>query len=360
MNEHNSPKMTIVCPSYNHEKFVAEFIESVLTQTVSDWELIIVDDNSTDGTVTQIEKFSDPRIHLLRHSWNMGINAGLNDGVKSAKGEYIVFCASDDVLYPQHLETVSNILDSQKDVGAVACLLSAIDEKGVPSDYLQHWGKPEIHNRFLTLRKMFLDTNFMLSPGMTVRKSLLQTMTPLPISEVMIQDYALWVKIFFASDVVWSPEPLVYYRRMSDGLNISSRTEKTQIRYMMEEPQLLDVFLNASVDILARVFEEDLDRLGLALYSDTVPFILGRIALTSEHQSRRGWGYRTIVNFIKSTEGFRKVHELYGFDYKMLLELVPEPSVKKPRSKRIRRGSEKFFYKLFRHFEKRNLKAGYV
>ncbi len=73
-----NPKISILTPSFNHEKFVGFFIESVLKQTLEDFELIIVDDCSSDNNVNEILKFKDPRIKLIQHPYNQGINAGIN------------------------------------------------------------------------------------------------------------------------------------------------------------------------------------------------------------------------------------------------------------------------------------------
>ena len=357
--EESMIKISIVCSSYNHERFVGKFIESVLSQTRPDWELIIVDDNSSDNNVREVEKYTDPRIRLVRHSWNMGINAGLNDGIELAKGEYIVFCASDDMLYPEHLETVSKILDERPQIGAVACLLTAVDENGHPSDYLQNWTKPPTEDRYWALRQMFLHGNFMLSPGMTVKRSLLKNLLPLPMSEVMIQDCALWTRIFLKADIAWTHIPVVYYRRMSDGSNVSVNNPETLLRCEWEASQLLDIYKNMSVEEVENVFKEEIKAMGLKVYPDTIPYILGRIALGSWKTSHRSWGYRMVVNYAKTPEDYIRLHDLYGFTYKDLLTLVKVQSNTNSSCQCInhkRKGLEKLFYKLYRHFEKRSLK----
>ena len=346
--EESKIKISIVCPSYNHERFVGKFIESVLSQTRTDWELIIVDDNSSDNNVGEIEKYTDSRIRLVRHSWNMGINAGLNDGIGLAKGEYIVFCASDDMLYPEHLETVSKILDERPQIGAVACLLTAVDENGHPSDYLKNWRKPMVEDRYWALRQMFLYYNIFLSPGMTVRTSLLKTLLPLSMSEVMLQDRALWVKILQTANVRLTERPLVYYRRMSEGANISSTDATNNLRCEWETFQFLDIFLNMSEDLVRLVFAEDIESLKLCVKKDMLPYVLGIIAMKSPVAAHRRWGYVTITKFAKTPTIFNQLHDLYGFDYKALLSLIAPVHPRK--------GLEKFFYKIFRHFEKRNLK----
>ena len=91
-------KISILCPSFNHQRFIADHIKSVLNQSFKDFELIIVDDCSTDDNVAQISQFNDPRIKLIRHEFNKGINATLNTAFENANGEYLMFIAGDDCL----------------------------------------------------------------------------------------------------------------------------------------------------------------------------------------------------------------------------------------------------------------------
>lgn len=90
---------SVVIPSYNHEQFISESIESVLGQSVDDLELIIVDDASTDASRQIIESYTsrDPRIKVFLHETNMGVARTLNDGIEMATGRFICFLSSGDV-----------------------------------------------------------------------------------------------------------------------------------------------------------------------------------------------------------------------------------------------------------------------
>lgn len=105
-------KISILCPSFNHQRFIAEHIKSVLNQSFKDFELIIVDDCSTDDNVAEINKFKDPRIKLIRHEFNKGINAALNTAFENANGEYLMFMAGDDCLEPNALEVMIKELEN--------------------------------------------------------------------------------------------------------------------------------------------------------------------------------------------------------------------------------------------------------
>lgn len=102
---------SIVMPAYNTEKYISEAIESVLCQSYSNWELIIVDDGSTDNSLSIIDDYSskDQRIKSI-HTENGGVSAARNRALKEVKGDYISFIDSDDIYHPKRLETVAGIL----------------------------------------------------------------------------------------------------------------------------------------------------------------------------------------------------------------------------------------------------------
>ncbi|MGN0995842.1 MAG: glycosyltransferase family 2 protein [Candidatus Ventricola sp.] len=97
--------ISIIMPVYNGERFVAEAIDSILAQSVRDWELIVVNDGSTDGTQVVLERYAvDPRIRLIRQE-NGGVSSARNAGIVAARGEYLAFLDADDTWYPDCLET---------------------------------------------------------------------------------------------------------------------------------------------------------------------------------------------------------------------------------------------------------------
>ncbi|MDL0131942.1 glycosyltransferase family 2 protein [Halobacterium salinarum] len=101
-----TPQSTIVIPTYNREATISRAIDSVLEQTVDDYEIVIVDDGSEDSTQEEIEEYNDNRIRYIEHEENRGQNVARNTGLRAAKGTYISYLDSDDVLLPQHLEKV--------------------------------------------------------------------------------------------------------------------------------------------------------------------------------------------------------------------------------------------------------------
>lgn len=124
------PLVSVIMPSYNHEKFISEAIESVLGQTFEDFELIIIDDASIDQSPQIIQEFSpkDNRIKKIFHKENLGIAKTLNDGVKNSIGKYIALIASDDLWVSEKLEKQIKILEKNKNL-VVWCNSAIIDSE---------------------------------------------------------------------------------------------------------------------------------------------------------------------------------------------------------------------------------------
>src|SRR5688572_20456536 len=108
------PYVTILMPAYNTALYISEAINSVLTQDFTDFELLIIDDGSTDDTVRIIKSFTDPRVRLIRQK-HAGIAAALNRGLQEAEGEYIARFDADDICLPGRLCRQVDFLESHPD-----------------------------------------------------------------------------------------------------------------------------------------------------------------------------------------------------------------------------------------------------
>jgi glycosyltransferase involved in cell wall biosynthesis len=101
---------SIIIPTYNRAAFISKAIDSVLAQQYSDWELIVVDDASTDHTAEILAQYVDPRIHIILNETNLERSASRNIGVSMAKGDYICFLDSDDYFLPDHLASFEHAI----------------------------------------------------------------------------------------------------------------------------------------------------------------------------------------------------------------------------------------------------------
>jgi len=113
----NSPVISVVIPLFNKEKHVARALNSVISQSFDDFEVIVVDDGSTDRSVSVVRRFADPRINIIQQP-NSGVSAARNRGVMAAKADLIAFLDSDDEWLPDHLETLLKLHQKYPEAGA--------------------------------------------------------------------------------------------------------------------------------------------------------------------------------------------------------------------------------------------------
>jgi glycosyltransferase involved in cell wall biosynthesis len=124
-----TPNVSVVIPAYNAARWLAETVQSVLGQSYADFEVIIVDDGSTDGTAGVAQSVADSRIRYI-YQQNRGLSAARNAGTREARGRYIAFLDADDLFRPDKLARQVAVLDGCPEVGLVTCGFEFIDEGG--------------------------------------------------------------------------------------------------------------------------------------------------------------------------------------------------------------------------------------
>jgi glycosyltransferase involved in cell wall biosynthesis len=133
-----SPRVSVLMPTFKHESFVVRAVNSLLTQTFTDWELVVVDDASPDMTLECLQPYlSDPRVHYHRNEKNLGLGSALNIATRHARGEYLAYLPSDDVYFSAHLQTLVKVLDQDPEVflayGGVQRGVSWFNQQWCPS-----------------------------------------------------------------------------------------------------------------------------------------------------------------------------------------------------------------------------------
>lgn len=316
------PKISVLTPSFNHERFVGFFIESVLKQTLEDFELIIVDDCSSDNNVNEILKFKDPRIKLIQHPYNQGINAGINTAFENANGEYLVFCASDDMLTPNALEVIYKAFSENPSVKAVYPSLAKVDKDG--KRYGKNSIKKNIRTREEYLYHFFMYGNYLTSPGMAMKTTdFKEILYPLDIAMCNQQDTQMHIKILLNGEIKILDDILVMYRFDPKTSNVSARTDKAIKRENMEIERLMDTFLAMKdIDLLQKIFAKEIAKLGINPQEDMIEYFLGRMALLSPIETRQMWGYHKVMESYSTKESAKRLKDIYGFDFKAYLGML--------------------------------------
>jgi len=216
------PKLSITVPAYNREKYIGPCLESILNQSFSDFEIIVVNDGSTDKTVEVVESYKDSRIKLYHNEQNRGIVYTRNRGFELSSGEYIAILDSDDISVQGRLEKQVVFLDLNIKVGLVGGFAEVIDENGKSEGKV--WFS-NFNQRKLNTRLFF--ENCIAQSSVMLRKSAL----PIPAYRSEYppsEDFDLWVQISKKWEVCNIPEVLIQYRVHSN--NISKEENSVQIQ----------------------------------------------------------------------------------------------------------------------------------
>lgn len=207
-----TPKISVLMPAYNTEKYVNEAIESILQQTFNDFELIIIDDCSTDNTWDVIQEYSkkDGRISIHRNEKNSGISSTRNKLISLAKGNYIVWQDSDDISLPTRMEKQYKLMEENPAVGICGGYLQFFNNQGNLS--IRKYAATDA-----LLRKNIFRFSPVAQPGAIVRKkALIETgffSTELEAAEDLAVSFQIGSKYQFAN----LQEVVLKYREHSDG-----------------------------------------------------------------------------------------------------------------------------------------------
>ncbi len=200
----------MVLPTYNVADYLRPAIESVFQQTYGNWELIVVDDGSTDGTPAFLDRLTDPRIRVLRQR-HCGLPARLrNKGLATAQGDYVAFLDSDDIWCPDKLDIQLSALREHSECGWTYCLATRIDDGGeeirtnscAPAHPLKGW----IVRELMTLEAVVA------TPTVLVRRDLLMAVGGFDETFSFCEDYDLWIRLAIASQVTIVPNTLAQVR----------------------------------------------------------------------------------------------------------------------------------------------------
>lgn len=320
-----SSKVSIALITYNQQDYVGRAIESILNQTYQNFEIIVGDDSSTDETANVVKSYKDKRIKYFKTDYNIGINGNLNLVANKATTDYIFFISGDDKWRRNYVECIVGYFEKMPEIDVLYPQLCAIDKndkyiKGKDTYFWQTSNKTKEEYIY----QGFMDSNILPSPGMAMRRKVVETIFPLPYSLVIFQDYAMHIDILtngFKGYVL--DEILVDYRIFDDGRNMSLNNSAAHNREQMEIAPLMDYFLKIDdLNLLKAIFVNEIQSTKIEPFSDTIPFFLGQMALLSPHFKRKEWGYHTIMNFLGDKSNFDIANKRYGFTFKDYLNLV--------------------------------------
>jgi glycosyltransferase involved in cell wall biosynthesis len=240
--EIDSPMITVLMPVYNVEAYIKESIKSILNQTYADFELLIIDDASSDASVKQIISFSDSRIKLIKKPKNLGLIDSLNLGMKLAEGQYIARMDGDDISTPDRFQKQLDVLLSNPEIKVCGCWLQRFGNHG---KIMKH---KEFHEEIVT--ELLMHCSMSLGAVMFEKKAL--ESYPFDENKKHVEDYDFWSRVSWVCKLYNIQEVLYYYR--------SHDMQVTKLYYDIQRKGDIDIklFLFKKLHYDNETFSDDL------------------------------------------------------------------------------------------------------
>lgn len=229
------PKISVILPAYNAEKYIKEALDSILSQTFADFELIVLNDCSQDSTEEIILSYEDPRIVYVKNEENLGVARTLNKGLALAKGEYIARMDADDISLPQRFQKQVEYLDAHGEYGICGCWLQVFSDEGDGAvvQYAQE-------DREIRADQLF-NSGFA-HPGVMLRSHALwqagEGYDPL---YEKAEDYELWHRMLSVSKGHNLPLPLLRYRHHGAQVTVTCKKQQAQAVVRLHEKMLREI-----------------------------------------------------------------------------------------------------------------------
>lgn len=253
-----SPKVSVILPVYNAQTYLRESIDSILGQSFADFELIIINDGSTDSSLEIISSYKDPRIVLMNQA-NAGLPITLNRAIRVAKGQYLARQDADDISLPNRLADQVTFLDSHPQCALLGSWADIIVENSLTDRGLRH---PHL-NGDIQVKLLFF--NCFVHSSVMIRKSALEKsgLYPEEPEKFPPEDYDLWLRIAKQFEVANIPHALLKYRELPNSIS------RSKLQIMQDRAELMS--FHAIKEILEPSFiDKDIKTLIKAMTNQVV------------------------------------------------------------------------------------------
>jgi len=223
---------SIIIPLYNKEKYIAKTIESVLCQKYSNYELLIINDGSTDNSINAVKNFSDSKIRIIQQK-NQGVSTARNNGIRAAKYDYITFLDADDWWHPDFLLQMKNLIEKYTDAGIYGSKYywvkngkERISQNGLVDDYTGYinYFQAYLHAWYMPLSSI----------STVIRKSVLIKLNGFKPNLKFGEDFDLWIRIALYYKIAYVNCGLAYYNQDVEKSNraLGKRIWKPENHYI--------------------------------------------------------------------------------------------------------------------------------
>lgn len=257
-----SPLVSIVLTAFRHRKYIEEAVQSCLAQTLSNIEIIIVDDGSGDGTIELLKSFFDPRLMIIQQK-NAGPSIAINHGLRAASAPYIALMSGDDICLPDRLERQLASLNYLC-ADAVFGRPVIINETGdtLPDSSMSAFFHSAPSSSLAMLRDLFFDSNFLCAPTAFFRRNVVDDCGSHHPALYQTQDFDLWFRMCMRHRVCLTDDRVVKYRVRDNSGNLSGprNLSRTRIELNWVYQKLLR---SLDSEMLRVAFAEDIELWGM-------------------------------------------------------------------------------------------------
>lgn len=223
LNGTGTPLVSVIIPAYNAESYVKDAMDSILSQTYTNLEVIVIDDGSTDNTVSIINEFKDERIRFVRNEGNRGIIFSLNYGLSLSRGKYIARLDSDDIALKDRIAKQVRFMENDNSFGICGTFFKTIDENGKILQNVRFPSNARDAKTYLLLHNCFCHSSVLMRAELVQKLRYAEAF-------VICEDYELWSRIANVSNIANLPEFQTLYR--IHGTNISITKKHVMFRSM--------------------------------------------------------------------------------------------------------------------------------
>lgn len=320
------PKVSVILTSFNHAKYIREAIDSAIAQTFTDFELIILDDCSSDNSWDLINQYPDPRIKAFRSEGPGEVVCRLNNAISElANGEYIAIHHSDDVWELDKLERQVAYLEAHPEIAATFTRVQVIDESGAPfveegHSYLHVFEQPN-RSRHEWLNHFFFHGNALCHPSVLIRKECFPDVGEYDRRLGQLTDFDMWVRICIKHNIHILEKPLIRFRIRANEMNQSGNKPETHIRIYLEYQQVLLNYLAIPSETELFSIFPDMREMAISEHNH-IPFLVACYAIERGIHVHQAFGFNTLYELMRDPVIVGELEKKYGFSYPDLIRLT--------------------------------------
>lgn len=241
-------------PVYNAERYLAEAIDSIIGQSFTNWELVVINDGSTDNSEKIIQSFNDPRIKYYKNEQNIQLIETLNRGIALCSGKYIARMDADDIAHPHRLKKQVEAMEADSRLTLCGTNAVVIDENGNETGKIVNPG----NNSFLQISLLF--TNPFIHPSMMIRRDRLGD-DRFNAEALHVEDFELWTRLANRGRLANINRPLLKYRWHSSNVSVAHAKRQNEMK-----ERIIGAQLDKQLNIAATDQEISIHRLTFNLY----------------------------------------------------------------------------------------------